>query len=66
MGLLPVILTGQELAHHASRAMLLGRPFESLADWAARDLAEKVAAKVVNFADMRAKLKPSAPRMTER
>ena len=44
----------------AERAILLGEPFESLADWAARAIAAEAAAKVVSFADMRAKLKPEA------
>jgi len=55
-----------ELAQHASGAILLGRPFESLADWASRTMAEEAAAKVVNLAAYRAKRRPSAPRMTER
>jgi hypothetical protein len=42
----------------AYRATLLGEPFETLADWAARTIAEEAAAKVVSFADMRAKLRP--------
>ena len=44
----------------AERAILLGRPLESLADWAARTIAEEAAAKVVSFADMRDKLRPPA------
>jgi hypothetical protein len=39
-------------------AALFGRPFESLADWATRTLAEEAAAKVVSFADYRRKLRP--------
>jgi hypothetical protein len=44
----------------ATGAMLTGTPFESLADWADQQKAKDAAAKVVNFADMRAKLRPSA------
>ena len=44
----------------ANRANLLGEPFESLADWAARAIAAEAAAKVVSFADMREKLRPPA------
>jgi hypothetical protein len=43
----------------ATGAMLTGTPFESLADWAARQKAEEAAAKVVSFADMRARLRPA-------
>ena len=44
----------------ATGAMLTGRHFESLADWAAQQKAAEEAAKVVDFADMRAKLRPPA------
>jgi hypothetical protein len=44
----------------ATGAMLTGTPFESLADWAAQEKAKAEAAKVVSFADMRAKLRPAA------
>ena len=44
----------------AERATLLGTPFETLADWAARAIAVEAAAKVVSFADMREKLRPPA------
>jgi hypothetical protein len=44
--------------HAATSAMLTGAPFASLADWAAQRKAEEEAAKVVSFADMRAKLRP--------
>jgi hypothetical protein len=37
----------------AKRATLLGTPFESLADWAARTIAAEAAAKVINLADWR-------------
>jgi hypothetical protein len=47
-----------EYAHAAASAALFGTPFESLADWAARQRAKEEAAKVVSFADMRAKLRP--------
>jgi hypothetical protein len=50
----------------AYRATLLGEPFESLADWAARTIAAEAAAKVVSFADMREKLRPPATMTTER
>ena len=42
----------------ANRANLLGTPFECLADYIHRIAAEEAAAKVVNFAEMRAKLRP--------
>jgi hypothetical protein len=42
----------------AERAILLGEPFESLADWVARAIAAEAAAKVVSFADKRTKLRP--------
>jgi hypothetical protein len=45
-------------------AMLRGQPFESLADWAAQRKVEEAAAKVINIADMRAKLRPSASATT--
>jgi len=48
----------------ATRATLLGEPFESLADWAARTIAEEAAAKVVSFADMREKLRPASAATT--
>jgi hypothetical protein len=43
----------------AAAAMLSGRPFESLADWAAQEKAKAEAAKVVSFADWRARLRPA-------
>jgi hypothetical protein len=48
-----------ELARAAGTAILLGRPFESLADWATRTIAEEAAAKIVNLAAMRKKLRRS-------
>jgi hypothetical protein len=54
------IVNGQTAYERAAyRAALLGTPFESLADWAARTIAEEAAAKVVSFADMREKLRPA-------
>jgi hypothetical protein len=38
---------------------LSGLPFESLADWAAQRKAEEAAAKVVQFAEWRARLRPA-------
>jgi hypothetical protein len=49
----------------ATGAMLTGEPFESLADWAAEQKAKEAAAKVVNIADFRARLRP-ATTTTER
>ena len=52
------IVTGRdEYAHAAAAAALFGTPFESLADWAARQKAEEAAAKVVQFASWREKLR---------
>jgi hypothetical protein len=48
----------------ATHAMLTGQPVETLADACRRQAAEEAAAKVVSFADMRMKLRPSVP--TER
>jgi hypothetical protein len=42
----------------ATGAMLRGEPFESLADWASRAIAEEAAAKVVDLAEWREKLRP--------
>jgi hypothetical protein len=50
----------------AAGAMLTGKPFESLADWAAQQRAGEEAAKAVSFADMRAKLRPAATIAAER
>jgi hypothetical protein len=44
----------------AASAELLGTPFVSLVDAVHRQAEEEAAAKVVNFADMRRKLRPSA------
>jgi hypothetical protein len=57
------IITGRdEYAHAAASAALCGTPFESLADWAAQRKAEEEAAKVVNLADMRMRLRPATER----
>jgi hypothetical protein len=55
------IINGQNAYERAAtRATLLGTPFESLADYVHRMAAEEeAAAKVVSFADMRAKLRPA-------
>jgi hypothetical protein len=53
-----MLIGPDELTRLASNAILLGRPFESLADWAARTIAAEAAAKVVSFAEMREKLRP--------
>jgi hypothetical protein len=54
------IITGRdEYAHAAASAALFGTPSESLADWAAQQKAKEEAAKIVNLADMRAKLRPA-------
>jgi hypothetical protein len=37
------------------------QPLESLADWSARAVAAEATAKIVNLADARARLRPSAP-----
>jgi len=46
----------------ATRAMLTGKPFETLVDACRRQAAEEAAAKVVSFADMREKLRPATER----
>jgi hypothetical protein len=43
----------------AAHAMLTGKPFETLVDACRRQAAEEAAAKVVQFADMRMKLRPA-------
>ena len=43
----------------ATRATLLGTPFECLFDYVRRIAAEEAAAKIVSFADMREKLRPT-------
>jgi hypothetical protein len=43
----------------ATHAVLTGKPFESLADWAVREKAKAEAAKVVSFASWREKLRPA-------
>src|SRR5258708_24561026 len=63
-----LIATGQhELVKFGHRAILLGRPFESLADWAARTIAEEAAAEIVRLADARARLgrRQRSPRNAE-
>jgi hypothetical protein len=50
----------------ATHAMLSGKPFESLADACRRQAAEEEAAKVVSFADFRARRSPPAIIATER
>jgi hypothetical protein len=54
-----IVIGRDEYAHAAAKAALFGTPFESLADWAARTKAEEAAAKVVQFADWRNKLRPA-------
>jgi hypothetical protein len=49
----------------AVSAVLLGTPFVSLVDAVHRQAAEEAASKVVNIADMRRKLRPSAPNGVE-
>jgi hypothetical protein len=46
--------------HAATRAMLTGQKFESLADACRRIGAEDAAAKIVSFDDWRKKLRPPA------
>jgi hypothetical protein len=43
----------------ATHALLSGQPFESLPEYCRRQAAEEAAAKVVQFADWRAKLRPA-------
>jgi hypothetical protein len=43
----------------ATGAVLAGKPFETLVDACRRHAAEEAAAKVINFADMRMKLRPA-------
>jgi hypothetical protein len=49
----------------AVSAALLGTPFKTLADTAREMMAKEAAAKVVSIADMRRKLRPSAPNGVE-
>jgi hypothetical protein len=51
------IVTDRDLYAAAASAALFGTPFESLADWAARQKAEEAAANVAKLAEMREKLK---------
>jgi hypothetical protein len=48
-------------ARAAAHAMLTGQPFKSLADWAAQQKAQEAAAKIISFADWRAKVRPESP-----
>jgi hypothetical protein len=50
----------------ATYAMLTGQPFESLVDYCRRQAELEAAAKVVQFAEWREKLRPSATVTTER
>jgi hypothetical protein len=60
-------IAGQEAyVRAATRAILLGKPFETLVDAVHRLAAEEAAAKVVSFADWREKLRPPATMTTER
>jgi hypothetical protein len=43
----------------ATGAMLTGKPFETLVDACQRQAAEEAAAKIVNFASWRARLRPA-------
>ena len=43
----------------AANALVTGQPFESLVDACRRQTAEEAAAKVVSFANWRAKLRPA-------
>ena len=55
-----MLITGRDaLVRAANRANLLGEPFECLADYVRRLAAEEAAAKIVSFADMREKLRPT-------
>jgi hypothetical protein len=47
-------------AQLAAAALLAGKPFESLADWAAKEKAKEAAAKIVSFAAWREKLRPAS------
>jgi hypothetical protein len=52
------IVTGRDsYVRAATHAMLTGKPFESLADWAAQQKAKEEASKVVSFASWREKLR---------
>jgi hypothetical protein len=43
----------------ATGAMLTGKPFETFVDACRRQAAEEAAAKIINFADWRARLRPA-------
>ena len=53
-----VIDEGALVRYHA-RLYFEGRPAQGLADWAAQQKAKEAAAKVVNLADFRARLRPA-------
>jgi hypothetical protein len=53
------------LVRAATRATLLGEPFECLADYVRRMAAEEAAAKILPFADWREKLRPASTTTTE-
>ena len=53
------ILDQNSYVRAVTGAMLTGTPFESLADACRRRAAEEAAAKIVNMADMREKLRPA-------
>jgi hypothetical protein len=53
------IMDRNDYVRAATYAMLTGQPFESLVDYCRRQAAEEAAAKVVSFADFRARLRPS-------
>jgi hypothetical protein len=56
-----MIATGKdEYMRAATSAVLLGTPFETLADWSGRTKAEEAAAKIVDIAVARARLRPPA------
>ena len=50
----------------ATGAMLTGKPFETLVDACQRQAAEEAAAKIVQFAEWRLRLRPPATIATER
>jgi hypothetical protein len=52
------VLSRDAYVRAAALAMLTGKSFETLVDVCRRQAAEEEAAKVVNFADMRMKLRP--------
>jgi hypothetical protein len=52
------IIDRNDYVRAATYAMLTGQPFESLVDYCRRQAAEEAAAKVVQIADWRVKLRP--------